>query len=369
MERKEKKIRVAISQGDINGVSWEILLKLFTEERILELFTPIVFGTKSAFEYWANSLSIDTQNWVSISSLSQVKEDKVNLIEVAQTREVVVEPGKPTELAGQLAFWALEEATKSVLSGAADLLVTGPINKSVMPKDLFPYPGHTQYLEAKACRGDKQSLMLMCAGDCRVALVTDHIPLNAVSVTLTEELITQKVKMLEQGLIQDFGIVKPRIALLALNPHAGDNGVIGREELELIKPTIDKLFEQGHIVFGPYSADGFWASGRVNSFDGVVAMYHDQGLAPFKTLYMDEGVNVTLGLSIVRTSPDHGTGYDIAGQGIASPTSFRQAIYTGIDILRSRHNYEWANRNPLRRVYFNKGRDDESLDLSSEESY
>lgn len=368
IEGRSKKLRVAISHGDINGIGYEILLKCFSDERMLELFTPIVFGSKLALDFWSEKLALESKSWRLVESVSRCKEDQVNLIDIAP-QEVSIEVGKPRAEAGLLSLLALEAATQCVLSGDADLLVTAPINKSIMPKDLFPYPGHTQYLEAKASKEERRSLMLMCAGDCRVALVTDHIPVKDVSSSLTESLISEKVELLEQGLIQDFGIVKPRIAVLGLNPHSGDNGLIGREELDLIKPTIDKLFEQGHIVFGPYSADGFWASGRSQCFDGVLAMYHDQGLAPFKTLYMDEGVNVTLGLKIVRTSPDHGTGYDIAGEGIASADSLRQAIYTGLDIVRSRRNYEWANRNPLRRVYFNKGRDDESLDLSSDESY
>lgn len=368
IEHQNKRIRVAISQGDINGISYEILLKTFEDERILELFTPIVYGSSQVLNYWTNLLGQSTKHWHKISSLNELKDDRVNLFEVTK-EEVSINLGEPTNTAGNLALLSLELATQAVLEGKADFLVTAPINKSTMPKDRFPFAGHTQYLESVAAVEPNQSLMLLASGDCRVALITDHIPISQVATTITKDRIIEKVKILEKGLIQDFGIIKPRIALLGLNPHAGDRGLIGKEEQSIITPAIEELSQQGHIVFGPYPADGFWANGHYDSFDGVVAMYHDQGLAPFKSLYMSEGVNITLGLSIVRTSPDHGTGYDIAGKNVALPDSFRNAIYTGIDIVRARKNYEWANRNPLRRVYFNKGRDDEKLDFSSDDNY
>lgn len=369
MNHDNRRIRVAISHGDINGIGYEVLYKVFADERIFELFTPIVYGSAEAAKYWYKHLELDCPHWHEIASIDNVKDGCVNIINVSKGA-VQVEPGKATSLAGELAFLALDYATTDVLARRADVLVTAPINKSIMPKDKFPYTGHTPYLEARAAHEPGRSLMLLCAGDCRVALATEHIPIVEVANALTSDLIVQKVQTMESGLIRDFGIIKPRIAILALNPHAGDNGLIGDDEAMIITPAIQMLSESGHIVFGPYAADGFWASGRADSFDGILAMYHDQGLAPFKSLYMSEGVNTTLGLSIIRTSPDHGTGYDIAGQGIASPDSMRQAIYLAIDAYRARKRHDYATRNPLRRVYFNKGRDDEKLDLSShDDSY
>lgn len=353
------RLKVAISHGDINGIGYEILLKVFADERILELFTPIVYGSEVALVYWRNVLGLDQGEWVRVASPSEARDGVVNLIEVAEG-EVRVEPGKATEHAGRLAFLALQRATDDVLEGKADLLVTAPINKSIMPREEFPFAGHTEYLQRRAAVEQGKSLMLMTSSDCRIALATGHIPISEVSSSLTRELIIQKVQTLEAGLIRDFGIIKPRIAVLALNPHAGDRGLIGDEEDTVIKPAIKALADAGHVVFGPYAADGFWAAGHTVRFDGILAMYHDQGLAPFKSLYMVDGVNITLGLKIIRTSPDHGTGYDIVGQGIASPDSFRHAIYLGLDAVRHRQGHDMATRNPLRRTYFNKGRDEDT---------
>lgn len=362
-----RKIKVAISHGDINGISYELLLKLFADERILELMTPIIYGSGKAAAYWRTSLEIDASPWHHILSPEEARDGMVNIIDCAG-EDVKVEKGKPTEQAGLLAYEALQRAVADVKAHKADILVTAPINKSVMPRDLFPYAGHTQYLEAM-CGSADSSLMVLCSGDCRIALATGHIPVSEVSRALTTDLIVHRVKALEEGLIRDFGIVKPRIAVLGLNPHAGDKGLIGREEQEVIIPAITALEAEGHIVLGPYPADGLWGSGGVDTFDGVLAMYHDQGLAPFKAMYMNEGVNVTLGLSIIRTSPDHGTGYDIAGKGIASPDSLRSAIYLGIDMLRSRNAHSCATRNPLRRVYHNRSREDEHIDLTAGDEY
>lgn len=362
MERN-KKLRVAISHGDINGISYEILWKIFTDERILELMTPIVYGSAKAMTYWKEHLGIESKEWTIVARAEDAKAEQINLIDCAKG-DVSLAIGEAHSDAGYLAYQALELATTDTLRGVCDVLVTAPINKSTMPHELFPYKGHTQYLEDKAATESGQSLMLLCSQDCRVSLVTGHIPLGDVATQLTPSLIIQKAKLLESGLRKDFGITKPRIAVLGLNPHAGDMGLIGKEELDIIAPAIDQLKAEGILAFGPYPADGFWAAGQHNCFDGVLAMYHDQGLTPFKTLYMAEGVNTTLGLHIVRTSPDHGTAYDIAGKGIASADSMRAAIYQAIDIYRARKAYEEANRNPLRRSYYNRGKDDESLDLN-----
>lgn len=363
-----KRMKVAISHGDINGINYEILLSTFADERILELFTPIIYGSGKAAAYWRTNLGIEVAPWHQIQSPEEARDGVVNLIDCAGA-EVRVEPGQPTDHAGQLAFAALERATADVRDRRADLLVTAPINKSTMPRDLFPFAGHTQYLEAVVGLQGVPCQMLLCARECRVALATGHIPVSAVASSLSSDLIVSRIRGLESSLVRDFGIGKPRIAVLSLNPHAGDRGLIGREEQEIITPAIEQLQSEGHIVFGPYAADGFWASGRADTFDAILAMYHDQGLAPFKTLYMNEGVNTTLGLSIVRTSPDHGTGYDIAGQGVASPDSMRAAIYLGLDIVRARRAHDYARRNPLKRIYNNRGHDDEHIDFSEEESY
>lgn len=369
MAGESRLLRVAISHGDINGIGYEILYKTFADERMLELLTPIIYGSQEAAAFWHKHYDLEVSPWRVIRRVEEAQEGCVNLLSVSNER-VTVEPGKATPQAGELAYLALERATEDVLKGLADILVTAPINKAVMPKDKFPYTGHTPYLEDKAATEIGKSLMLLCSGDCRVALATEHIPISAVAGNLTSELIMQKVQTLEAGLIRDFGIIKPRIAVLALNPHAGDKGLIGDDEESVIKPAIQALSDSGYIVFGPYAADGFWSSNRADSFDGILAMYHDQGLAPFKALYMSEGVNTTLGLRIIRTSPDHGTGYDIAGQGVASPSSMREAIYLGLDTYRARQRYDYATRNPLRRVYHNKGRDDEKIDFTSaDDSY
>lgn len=361
-----KKIKVAISHGDINGIGYEILLKTFADERILDLFTPIIYGSVEAEHAWRALLDVESPAWVPITSASEASDGKVYIVDCVP-EGIPLEVGKCSEMAGASALLALERALTEVQAGKADLLVTAPINKSTMPRERFPYSGHTPFLQKRAAITEGESLMLLVAGDCRVALATEHIPVADVSRALSAELIERKVRLLITGLIKDFGIVKPRIAVLALNPHSGDGGLIGQEEERIIRPAIAQLNEEGHIVFGPYAADGFWQSGQADSFDAILAMYHDQGLSPFKALYMNEGVNTTLGLDIIRTSPDHGTGYDIAGKGLASPDSLRAAIYQGMDMYRSRQAHARATRNPLKRLYHNRGRDDERLDHLIEE--
>ena len=359
-----RKIRVAITHGDINGIGYEVVLKTFEDERIFELFTPILYGSSHVATFWKKHLNIEHASWHVIHQAQDAKEGMLNILDCAPQCDKV-EIGRPTEAGGRAALEALERATADIRMGLCDVLVTAPINKAVMPRDLFPFNGHTDYLESIAARTPGESLMVLASGDCRVALATTHIPLQAVSSHLSSELILRKLRLLEAGLQRDFGIIKPRLAVLALNPHAGDKGLMGSEEDTIIRPAIDEAFASGIITFGPFAGDGFWGSGRVDSFDGILAMYHDQGLAPFKALYMNEGVNITLGLSFVRTSPDHGTGYDIAGKGVADPTSMREAIYSALDIYRHRHRYDEATRNPLRRHYHNRGRDDEKIDTTS----
>lgn len=361
-----KKIKVAISHGDINGIGYEILLKAFADERLLDLFVPIIYGSIEAEQAWRGLLEVEAPSWTPIASASEATEAKVYIVDCVP-KGIPLMVGQASELAGAGALLALERALGEVQAGKADLLVTAPINKSAMPREHFPYSGHTPFLEQRAALIEGESLMLLVGGDCRVALATEHIPVSEVARALSPELIARKVRLLIAGLIKDFGVVKPRIAVLALNPHSGDGGLIGKEEETIIRPAIEQLNQEGHIVFGPYAADGFWQSGQAESFDAILAMYHDQGLAPFKALYMHEGVNTTLGLNIIRTSPDHGTGYDIAGKGLASPDSLRSAIYQGIDMYRARAAHAQATRNPLRRLYHNRGRDDERLDHLTEE--
>ncbi len=362
---EKHKIRVAISHGDINGINYELLLKCFSEPAILELFTPIIYGSLEAYRFWQKRLKVEAPAWHIAEHIGQVRNGVVNLIN-CEKQKPSINIGKPTEEAGQLAYVALERAVDDVLSNRAQVLVTAPINKATMPQDIFPYKGHTKYLEVRSAEEDGKSLMLLTAGDCRVALATEHIPISKVHQELSSQVIIDKVKTLEAGLKRDFTVIKPRIAVLALNPHAGDAGLLGSEEETIITPAIKELKKQGILTFGPYPADAFFSSEMADTFDAVLAMYHDQGLAPFKAMYMNEGVNCTLGLSMIRTSPDHGTAYDIAGEGKADPSSLRTAIYQAIDMYRARQDHRYANRNPLRNTYFNKGRDDEKIDLTKE---
>ncbi len=361
-----RKIRVAISHGDFNGIGYEIILKTLSQQGILELFTPIVYGSAKAAAYYRKSLELDIAPWQQIADAREAVDGQVNLIDLFAD-DLLVEKGVCSEQAGIAAAKALEAATEAVMRGDADLLVTAPINKAAMPHASWPYTGHTDYLEAKAVEPNEQALMILTKGTCRVALATTHIPISEVSKSLSIELIAQKIEALQRALIKDYAIVCPRIAVLALNPHASDQGLMGNEEETIIKPAIAKAEEAGVVVYGPYAADGFWGSSTPQHFDGILAMYHDQGLAPFKALFMDAGVNVTAGLSIVRTSPDHGTGFDIAGKGVASEESFRQAIYEAIDIYRNRARHAEATRNPLRKLYYERGNDNEKLNLTEPE--
>ena len=281
--------------------------------------------------------------------------------------ETKVELSKSTPVAGESAFKALEAAVTDMKRGVVDVLLTAPINKHNIQNEDFHFPGHTEYLEK--CFGglDKKALMILMKDDLRVALVTGHIPLSQGASSINVGDIVNKLRIFNQSLKQDFGIVKPRIAVLSLNPHAGDAGLRGTEEETIIIPAMQEAEKKGVMSFGPYAADGFFGSQMYDKFDGVLAMYHDQGLAPFKTLAMDDGVNYTAGLPIVRTSPAHGTAYDIAGQNVASEESFRQALYTALDIFRNRLRYQEATANPLRKQYFDRGGDNEKLDLTKED--
>ena len=360
----ERRIKVGITHGDFNGIGYEVILKTFDDNRILELCTPIVYGSAKIASYYRKGLELQGTQLAQISDASQARRDACNIINVIG-QEAHIEPGASTAEAGQAAFAALERAVADLRSGAIDVLVTAPINKHNIQSDLFKFPGHTEYLEASVGDG-ASSLMILCSDRLRVALVTTHLPIAKVASEITTEKILEKLEIFNNSLIQDFGIVKPRIAVLSLNPHSGENGLLGDEEKNIIIPAIEQATAKKILAFGPYAADGFFGSGLYDRFDGVLAMYHDQGLAPFKTIAMESGVNFTAGLPYVRTSPDHGTGYDIAGQNKASEESMRNAIYAALDIFRARKAHADRTANPLRKHYHEKGRDNVVLDLAKD---
>lgn len=359
-------IKVGITHGDINGIGYEVILKTLSDSRIAELCTPVIYGSSKVAAYHRKALDLPPVNMSIISEAEEAGQNRVNIINCVDD-DVKVELAQSTALAGDAAFRALEAAVADLKRGAIDVLLTAPINKHNIQNADFHFPGHTEYLEECFGGVGKKGLMILLNDRLRVALVTGHIPLAEVASAITQEGIVSKLRLFNQSLKQDFGIVKPRIAVLSLNPHAGDAGLLGKEEEEIIIPAMQEAEKRGVMSFGPYAADGFFGAELYERFDGVLAMYHDQGLAPFKTLAMDDGVNFTAGLPIVRTSPAHGTAYDIAGQNLASEQSFRQALYTALDIYRNRLSYREATANPLRKQYFDKGGDNEKLDLTKDE--
>lgn len=358
---EQNKIKVAITQGDVNGIGYEVILKAFEDPTMLELCTPIIYGSPKVMTYHRKALNLES-SFTIINSATEAAHGKINVINCNED-EVKVEFGKPSHESGKAAFEALEKAMADFQEGLYDVLVTAPIHKEMIQSEGFAFPGHTEYLEKSVGEEGSKALMILASERLRVALVTGHVPVANVASVLSQELIEKKLQLFNDSLKSDFGIGAPRIAVLALNPHAGDGGVIGKEEETIISPAIKSMREKGLICYGPFSADGFFGNGTFGHFDGVLAMYHDQGLTPFKVLSMDEGVNFTAGLPLVRTSPDHGTAFDIAGKGEASENSFRQAIYMAIDVFRNRKNDTEARRNPLRKLYFEKRDDSDRLKL------
>ena len=359
-----RKIRVGITHGDINGIGYEVILKAFADPTMLELCTPIVYGSPKVATYHRKAMDIQA-NFSIINEANEALDGKLSILNCVDD-ELKVELTAATPDAGKAALDALERALQDYREGLIDVLVTAPINKHTIQSDAFHFPGQTEYIEERV--GDrKKALMILLKDDFRVALVTGHIPVKDIATTITKELIMEKLSIFHRSLKQDFGIDCPRIAVFSLNPHAGDNGVIGTEESEVIIPAMQEMIAKGIQCFGPYPADGFMGSGNFTHFDGILAMYHDQGLAPFKALAMDEGVNFTAGLPIVRTSPAHGTAYDIAGQGIASESSFRQAIYTAIDVYRNRVIEREIHARPLRKQYHERRDDSDILKLDQEQ--
>jgi len=343
MTKKAENVIVGISIGDLNGIGPEVILKTFEDSRMLEMCTPVIFGNVKVLSFVKKTFEL-TGNLHGIDSLDQLLIGKINVLNTWK-ESVNINFGKNDETIGQYAIKSFTEAVAALKDKKIDVLVTAPINKYNIQSEDFKFPGHTDYLDKQL---DGDALMLMVQDTLRVGLLTDHIPVNEVSAHLTEALIRKKLITVNNALKQDFGVTKPKIAVLGVNPHSGDNGVIGKEDDEVVKPALKRLFEEGVLVFGPYSADSFFGSGQYEKYDAVIAAYHDQGLIPFKTLAFGGGVNYTAGLEAVRTSPDHGTAYDIAGKGLADYNSFKEAVYMALDIYHSRAQYAELTKNPLK---------------------
>lgn len=358
-------IKVGITQGDINGIGYEVILKTFADIRMAEICIPVIYGSAKVAAYHRKAMELQTVAFNQISNAKDATINKVNIVNCIN-EETKVELGQSTPVAGEAAYQSLEKAIADLKGGIIDVLVTAPINKHNIQREDFHFPGHTEYLEERFGKDGDKSLMILVKNSLRIALVTGHIPLSEVPKALTKEKIIETAIRFEKSLKRDFRIGKPRIAVLSLNPHAGENGLLGNEENEIITPALRELQDKKILCFGPYPADGFFGSGEFSRFDGILAMYHDQGLAPFKTLAMEDGVNFTAGLPIIRTSPAHGTAYDIAGQNKASEESFRQAIYMAIDTFENRREYDKAFANPLKKLYVERG-GDENIDLTKEE--
>ena len=341
--KKTENIIVGISIGDLNGIGSEVVLKTFSDPRMLELCTPVIFANVKVMSFVKKALTMETP-LNGIDKIDQIIIGKVNVLSI-WNEGVEINFGANDPHIGEYAIKSFEAATKALKENQVDVLITAPINKYNIQSEAFKFPGHTDYLDSEL---EGNALMLMIQDKLRVGLLTDHIPVNDIAKHLTEKRILQKIETIRQSLIQDIGINKPKIAVLALNPHAGDNGVIGKEDDELLKPVIKKMFDKGILVFGPFPADGFFGSSQYAKYDAVVAAYHDQGLIPFKTLSFGAGVNYTAGLNKIRTSPDHGTAFEIAGKGIADHNSFKEAVYAAIDIYNSRIQHQEISSNPLK---------------------
>ena len=355
----EYKLKIGITQGDTNGIGWEVILKSLTHPSMVEVFTPVVYGAKHIAEFYMRKLEdFEPIQFHICASAADAHRGKINLVECG-AKDTRIEAGRATEASAQQALAALEKASADLVAGDLAAVVTAPINKEAMQKVGFGFTGHTEYFASKA---EGEPRMIMCSDLMRVALQTVHIPIDRVSESLSAEKITASLVALRQILKQDFGVVEPRIAVLSLNPHIGDGGLLGSEENDIIRPAVQEAANQGVLAFGPFAADGLFYGEEYKKFDMILAMYHDQGLTPFKALSPD-GVNFTAGLNIVRTSPDHGTAYDIAGKDMADAQSMRNAIYEAIDIVHRRNNYEYWSRNPLEHFEREKGRDLSASDL------
>jgi 4-phospho-D-threonate 3-dehydrogenase / 4-phospho-D-erythronate 3-dehydrogenase len=343
MVKSAENIIVGISIGDLNGIGSEIILKTFEDQRMLEMCTPVIFANVKMLSFVRKSFE-STAMLHGIDKLDQIVKGKINVLNIWR-EGFDLNVGVSDDKVGKYAIKSFVEATNALKENQIDVLVTAPINKANVQSEDFKFPGHTDYLDSQL---EGNALMLMVQDNLRIGLLTDHVPVNEVAKHLTEKLIIQKIETINKTLIQDFSINKPKIAVLGLNPHAGDNGVIGKEEEEILKPTIKKIFEKGTLVFGPFPADGFFGSGQYEKYDAVIATYHDQGLIPFKTLAFGNGVNYTAGLNKIRTSPDHGTAFEIAGKNKADFNSFKEAVYLAIDIFHSRNQHQIISLNPMK---------------------
>ncbi|MFR9620609.1 MAG: 4-hydroxythreonine-4-phosphate dehydrogenase PdxA [Rikenellaceae bacterium] len=349
-----KVLKIGVAQGDTNGIGWEIILKVFSDSRMCEICTPIIYGSAAAAEFYKETMGeVDNISFNVVASASEARKGRINLVECGSVVKTMITPGKASALAGTAAVEALAKATEELKAGAIDAMVTAPFNKESVQSEKFAFTGHTEYL---ASQFEGENMMMMCSELLKVGLVTKHLPITKVPAAINKESIVKDLTGLRKTLIQDFSIVEPRIAVLSLNPHAGDGGLLGAEEQEVIVPAIQEAYANGIFAFGPFPADGFFAAGLFKKYDAILAMYHDQGLTPFKTLSPD-GVNFTAGLSAIRTSPDHGVAYDRAGQNSADPASMRNAIYMAIDIARSRDEYKTNSANPLQHIETERERD------------
>jgi 4-hydroxythreonine-4-phosphate dehydrogenase len=350
---EEGRIRVGITCGDINGIGLEVIIKTFLDSRMHQVCTPVIYASNKMVSQHRKILNLTDFQYNTIKSSNDIILRKTNVINCWE-EEVNVELGQQTQAGGKYALMSIQHAVNDLKENKIDVIVTAPINKHNIQSPEFNFNGHTEYFAQEFSA--KEYLMFLVSNDLRVAVVSGHVPFKDVAASLTIDKIASKIRAMDRSLRRDFNIRKPRIAVLGLNPHAGDQGLIGQEEKDIIIPAINKCFKDGIFVYGPYSADGFFGSATYKKFDGVLAMYHDQGLIPFKALAFSSGVNFTAGLPIVRTSPDHGTAYDIAGKGIAKEDSFREAVYSAIDILANRQMYDEINARPLA---FSKGSKDQ----------
>lgn len=340
----ENRIRLGITHGDINGIGYEVIIKSLSDQRMLDFVTPIVYGHSKVASFHKKNTEVGEFNFNLIRSAQNAHPKRINIVNCTE-QDLKIDLGMSTEVAGKAALMALEMAVSDLKSGIIDALVTAPINKQNIQSDTFHFPGHTEFLAERL--GNDEPLMVMVWQQLRVATLTGHIPLKDVPSKITEKLILSRLHILNKSLIQDFSITKPKIAVLGLNPHAGDGGLLGKEESDIIAPALANAKTQGLLVFGPFPADGFFGTGSWKKYDAVVSMYHDQGLIPFKNIAFDGGVNFTAGLTHVRTSPAHGTAYELAGKNVASADSFRQAIYLAVDIVRMRHEHKKLTSNIL----------------------
>lgn len=340
------KIRIGITCGDINGIGMEIIIKILNDASFNQSFTTATYSSGKIAGYYRKNMGLNDFSFNIINSADEIKQNKPNLINVWND-EVIINPGQANEAGGKYALKSLEAATKDLAAGKIDVLITAPINKATIQNDRFNFPGHTEYLAKLS--NVSEALMFMVSDNLRIGVVTGHIPVNQIAQHLTKDKIVRAARLMNQSLVRDFGIRKPKIAVLGLNPHAGENGLLGEEEKNIIEPAVDALSNEGVLALGPYSADGFFGSGNYKNFDGILAMYHDQGLIPFKALSFGNGVNFTAGLPIVRTSPDHGTAYELVGKESADESSFRNAIYLATDIFVNRKIHKDLNTNVLQK--------------------